>query len=72
MELELVSADRGQGRGGAELSLLSLLGLAHNAADVAEFLRRVGLEIDPAEVAETPWIDWRGEGLERWGPETSS
>ncbi|MFF9604213.1 hypothetical protein ACF1GY_18290 [Streptomyces sp. NPDC014684] len=47
------------------------LGLAHNAADIAEFLRRAGLEIDPADVAEAPWIDWRGAGPERWGPEAS-
>ncbi|MET8644508.1 hypothetical protein [Streptomyces sp. NPDC004675] len=46
-----------------------ILGLAHN---VAEFLRRAGLEIDPAEVAESPWIDWRGVGPERLGPETSN
>lgn len=49
-----------------------ILGLAHNVVDVAEFLRRAGLEIDPAEVAESPWIDWRGAGSERWGPETIS
>ncbi|MEU4035776.1 hypothetical protein [Streptomyces collinus] len=47
-----------------------ILGLAHHVADVAEFLRRAGLEIDPAEVAEVPWIDWRGAGPERWSPET--
>ena len=47
-----------------------ILGLAHNVADVAEFLRRAGLEIDPAEIAECPWIDWRGVGPECWGPET--
>jgi hypothetical protein len=47
-----------------------ILGLAHNVVDVAKFLRRAGLEIDPAEVAEVPWIDWRGVGPERWGPET--
>jgi len=46
-----------------------ILGLAHNVVDVAEFLRRAGLEIDPANVAESPWIDWRGAGPERWGPE---
>ncbi|WP_460107405.1 hypothetical protein [Streptomyces sp. YKOK-J1] len=45
------------------------LGLAHNAADVAEFLRRAGLEIDPADVAGAPWIDWRGVGPGHWGPE---
>jgi hypothetical protein len=48
-----------------------ILGLAHNVVDVAEFLRRAGLEIDPAEVAESPWIDWRGVGPEHWGPEAS-
>ncbi|MFC9281053.1 hypothetical protein [Streptomyces collinus] len=47
-----------------------ILGLAHHVADVAEFLRRAGLEIDPVEVAEVPWIDWRGVEPERWGPET--
>ncbi|MGW2874791.1 hypothetical protein ACWDBP_00515 [Streptomyces sp. NPDC001233] len=31
--------------------------------------RHAGLEIDPAEVAEAPWIDWRGVGPECWGPE---
>lgn len=48
-----------------------ILGLAHNVADVAEFLRRAGLEIDSTEVAESPWIEWRGVGPEHWGPETS-
>ncbi|AGS72094.1 hypothetical protein B446_26430 [Streptomyces collinus Tu 365] len=49
-----------------------VLGLAHNVADVAEFLRRAGLEIDPAEVAEVPWIDWRGVGPEHWRPDASN
>jgi hypothetical protein len=49
-----------------------ILGLAHNLTDVAEFLRRAGLEIDPAEVAESPWVDWRGAGPDCWGPEPSS
>ena len=49
-----------------------ILGLAHNVVDVAEFLRRAGLEMDPAEVAESPWINWRGGGPEHWGPEMSS
>jgi hypothetical protein len=48
-----------------------ILGLAHSVVDIAEFLRRAGLEIDPAEVAESPWIDWRGVGPEHWGPEAS-
>ncbi|WP_406008204.1 hypothetical protein OG440_20260 [Streptomyces sp. NBC_00637] len=46
-----------------------ILGLAHHVADVAEFLRRAGLEIDPAEIAGSPWIDWRGTGPEHWDPE---
>ncbi|MFF3202794.1 hypothetical protein [Streptomyces sp. NPDC002962] len=45
-----------------------MLGLAHSLVDVAEFLRRAGLEIDPAEVTGSPWIDWRGAGPEHWGP----
>ena len=49
-----------------------ILGLAHNVVDVAEFLRRAGLEIDPSEVADSPWIDWRGVGPERWGPESGA
>lgn len=42
------------------------LGLAHNLSDVAEFLRRAGLDIDAAEVAQAAWIDWRGAGPEYW------
>lgn len=49
-----------------------ILGLAHNLVDLAEFLRRAGLEIDPAEVADAQWIDWRGVGPDHWGPETPS
>ncbi|WP_199825006.1 hypothetical protein [Streptomyces maremycinicus] len=46
-----------------------ILGLAHNVADIAEFLRRAGLEIDPADIAGSPWIDWRGVGPDQWEPE---
>jgi hypothetical protein len=49
-----------------------ILGLAHNVVDLAEFLRRAGLEIDPAEVAHVSWIDWRGVGPEQWGPEADA
>jgi len=45
------------------------LGLAHNLSDIAEFLRRAGLEIDAAEVAEATWIDWRGMGPGSWDRE---
>lgn len=44
-----------------------ILGLAHKISDVAEFLRRAGREVDPAEVPTVPWIDWRGGGPEEWG-----
>lgn len=44
------------------------LGLAHNATDVAEFLRRAGLDIDPSEIPTAPWIDWRGVGPDHWAP----
>ncbi|MEU5241660.1 hypothetical protein ACH4UR_35720 [Streptomyces lydicus] len=43
------------------------LGLAHNAADLLEFLRRAGL--DPDEVRlEDPAIEWRGGGPDVWSP----
>jgi hypothetical protein len=46
-----------------------ILGLAHSLTDVAEFLRRAGLEMDPAEIPQSPWIDWRGVGPDRWTPQ---
>lgn len=46
-----------------------ILGLAHNLTDIAEFLRRAGLDVDPAELPHSSWIDWRGVGPEQWGPE---
>ncbi|KPI29274.1 hypothetical protein OV320_4530 [Actinobacteria bacterium OV320] len=49
-----------------------MLGVAHSVVDVAEFLRRAGLEMDPTEVTASPWIDWRGAGPEHWGPEPNS
>ncbi|MFJ3715713.1 hypothetical protein [Streptomyces sp. NPDC090057] len=48
------------------------LGLAHNATDIAEFLRRAGLEIDPSDVPGAPWIDWRGAGPEGWDPDATA
>ncbi|MET7853423.1 hypothetical protein AB0D78_19940 [Streptomyces avermitilis] len=47
-----------------------ILGLAYNLGDVAEFLRRAGMEMEPVQVAVSPLIDWRGVGPEYWGPET--
>ncbi|MFE1882652.1 hypothetical protein [Streptomyces diastatochromogenes] len=49
-----------------------ILGLAHNVGDLVEFLRRAGLDIEPEEVAESPLIDWRGVGPDRWTVETPS
>ncbi|ANH94659.1 MULTISPECIES: hypothetical protein [unclassified Streptomyces] len=46
-----------------------ILGLAYDTADVAEFLRRAGLDVDPVEVTVSPLIEWRGVGPEYWGPE---
>jgi hypothetical protein len=43
-----------------------ILGLAHSVVDVAEFLRRAGLEIDSADVGELTWIEWRGGGPDVW------
>ncbi|MBJ6637312.1 hypothetical protein H4K36_04000 [Streptomyces sp. DHE7-1] len=47
-----------------------ILGLAHSVRDLVEFLRRAGLEMEPEEVADSPLIDWRGMGPERWEAET--
>lgn len=49
-----------------------ILGLAYNVRDLVEFLRRAGLEIEPEEVANSPLIDWRGVGPDRWTAETPS
>ncbi|MEV0414189.1 hypothetical protein AB0I68_26105 [Streptomyces sp. NPDC050448] len=42
------------------------LGLAFGLRDVAEFLRRAGLELEPEEVAVFPLIEWRGGGPDVW------
>ncbi|ATM24863.1 hypothetical protein SMD44_p20080 (plasmid) [Streptomyces alboflavus] len=43
-----------------------ILGLAYNLGDLVEFLRRAGLELEADEAVESPLIDWRGVGAERW------
>lgn len=45
-----------------------ILGLAHDLRDVAEFLRRAGMDVDAAEVAESRVIEWRGGGPDVWAP----
>ncbi|MEU3510427.1 hypothetical protein ABZ733_21475 [Streptomyces longwoodensis] len=54
-------------RGGRRVRIDSeISGMAYGVRDVAEFLRRAGLEIDPSEVAQAAWIDWRGGGPDVW------
>ncbi|WP_435642930.1 hypothetical protein ACR9VJ_10095 [Streptomyces sp. H49] len=43
-----------------------ILGLAFRLADVAEFLRRAGLE--DVDVETSQLIEWRGGGPEVWAP----
>lgn len=45
-----------------------ILGLAYSLVDVAEFLRRAGLEgIEASDVAVSDLIEWRGGGPHEWG-----
>lgn len=45
-----------------------ILGLAYSLRDVAEFLRRAGLEgIEASDVAGSDLIEWRGGGPDVWG-----
>ncbi|MFJ9644996.1 hypothetical protein [Streptomyces sp. NPDC101206] len=50
----------------------SILGTAHSLRDVAEFLRRIGVE-DPDDVLASgdPLIEWRGAGRDDWPPPAS-
>ncbi|MFF1498682.1 hypothetical protein ACFVZR_02090 [Streptomyces sp. NPDC058316] len=44
-----------------------ILGLAYDLRDVAEFLRRAGLDdIDETDVETSTLIDWRGGGPDVW------
>ncbi|GGX01982.1 hypothetical protein [Streptomyces lomondensis] len=46
------------------------LGIAYGLLDVAEFLRRAGIEdADEAYVAASALIEWRGGGPGAWGAE---
>ncbi|MGW2708668.1 hypothetical protein ACWC4J_06700 [Streptomyces sp. NPDC001356] len=45
-----------------------ILGLAYSLVDVAEFLRRAGLDgIEPEDVVRSELIEWRGGGPLVWG-----
>ncbi|GAA2446181.1 hypothetical protein GCM10010273_27640 [Streptomyces lavendulocolor] len=43
------------------------LGRAYRWADVVQFLRRAGVELDEHEVAESGLIEWIGGGPYLWG-----
>jgi len=44
-----------------------ILGRAYGLRDIAEFLRRAGIEdVDEAYVAESGLIEWRGGGPQVW------
>ncbi|MFI0236027.1 hypothetical protein [Streptomyces sp. NPDC016845] len=43
-----------------------ILGLAHDVRDVAELLRRAGLDMDETDVESSALIDWRGGGPGTW------
>lgn len=47
----------------------AFLGMAYSLLDVAEFLRRAGIEgIEPDDVASWDRIDWKGGGPQAWTP----
>lgn len=47
------------------------LGMAYGLLDVAEFLRRAGIEdADPDFVRQSGLIEWRGGGSEVWSERT--
>ena len=46
-----------------------ILGRAYGLRDIAEFLRRAGIEdVDRAYVASSGLIEWRGGGPDVWVP----
>ncbi|PKW12073.1 hypothetical protein SAMN05428944_0686 [Streptomyces sp. 1222.5] len=45
----------------------SFAGMAYTLIDIVEFLRAAGLEdVEPADVTNAEWIEWRGAGPETW------
>jgi len=45
-----------------------ILGIAYSRADVAEFLRRAGLE-DEQALDDPALVEWRGGGPDVWSPD---
>ncbi|MEU9593752.1 hypothetical protein ACGF7W_24695 [Streptomyces sp. NPDC048219] len=45
----------------------AFIGLAYTLVDIAEFLRRAGLEdVEASDVEAARWIEWRGGGPHHW------
>jgi hypothetical protein len=58
---------RPRGTGGRRVRIDGqIAGLAYNLADVVEFLRIAGLDLDEQQVAESPLIDWDGAPATVW------
>ncbi|GGO51897.1 hypothetical protein GCM10012287_34980 [Streptomyces daqingensis] len=43
-----------------------ILGLAHDTRDLAEFLRRAGMDVGSVRLDDPELIEWRGGGPEVW------
>ncbi|MFC4493486.1 hypothetical protein ACFPA8_04975 [Streptomyces ovatisporus] len=43
-----------------------ILGLAHGTRDLAEFLRRAGMDIGTVRLDDPELIEWRGGGPDVW------
>ncbi|MFE0510116.1 hypothetical protein [Streptomyces sp. NPDC058964] len=54
--------------GGRRIRLGSqFVGMAYTLLDIAEFLRRAGLDdVEPEDVAAADWVEWRGGGPGAW------
>ncbi|MEV7794379.1 hypothetical protein [Streptomyces sp. NPDC087512] len=47
----------------------AFVGLAYTLVDIAEFLRRAGMEdVEASDVRAADWIEWRGGGPHDWAP----
>ncbi|MER7721626.1 hypothetical protein ABTX99_32685 [Streptomyces flaveolus] len=47
----------------------AFLGMAYTLVDIAEFLRRAGMEdVEASDVQSAQWIEWRGGGPHDWTP----
>ncbi|MFV0132084.1 hypothetical protein ACLGIH_02245 [Streptomyces sp. HMX87] len=47
----------------------AFLGMAYTLVDIAEFLRRAGMEdVEASDVERADWVEWRGGGPGVWAP----